>query len=182
MVYGRRLLRRAVESKYRNRRRSLPLCRRCGCWDRRSTATSLPRDRTGFTSSTSTPRTSESCSTGSGAAVGEMRRGTGTAGAGDLRGQSAAGRRTAPATAELAEFGFSLEAFGERTYLVRAVPAVLKDHDWRGMLRELLDGGSRDSRSEEAIIATIACHAAVRAGKPQRQRNARTGATAGADR
>ncbi|MDD4860269.1 MAG: DNA mismatch repair endonuclease MutL [Dehalococcoidales bacterium] len=66
---------------------------------------------------------------------------------------------------ELLEFGFALEAFGERTYLVRAVPAVLKDRDWQGMLRELLDGGLRQSRSEENIIATIACHAAVRAGQ-----------------
>ncbi|MDD5127570.1 MAG: DNA mismatch repair endonuclease MutL [Dehalococcoidales bacterium] len=65
---------------------------------------------------------------------------------------------------ELVEFGFTLEAFGERTYLVRAVPAVLQEHDWPTMLRELLDGGSANS-GEEAIIATIACHAAVRAGK-----------------
>ncbi len=67
---------------------------------------------------------------------------------------------------ELAEFGFSLEPFGARTYLVRAVPGLLAD-SWAGMLRELLDSLSGETRShwEEKIVASIACHGAVRSGQ-----------------
>ncbi len=69
--------------------------------------------------------------------------------------------------AELADFGFSLEPFGERTYLVRAVPAMVAGDDWPGMLRELLDAlsGEVKSRWEEKIIASIACHGAVKSGQ-----------------
>ncbi|MFC2060063.1 DNA mismatch repair endonuclease MutL [Chloroflexota bacterium] len=67
----------------------------------------------------------------------------------------------------LAEFGFSIESFGLRTYLVRALPALLHDKDWGGMLRELLDSlaisGQGDWRERAAI--SIACHSAVRAGQ-----------------
>lgn len=67
----------------------------------------------------------------------------------------------------LAEFGFSIEPFGDRTYLVRAVPALLYQKDWAGMVRELLDslsgGGKRDWREE--IVISMACHSAVRAGQ-----------------
>jgi len=66
---------------------------------------------------------------------------------------------------DLTEFGFSIEPFGDRTYLVRAVPALLYQKDWTGMLRELLDslsgGNKRDWREEIAI--SMACHSAVRA-------------------
>jgi DNA mismatch repair protein MutL len=67
---------------------------------------------------------------------------------------------------DLAEFGFSLEPFGERTYLVRAVPVWLDKKDWLGVLRELMDspvGGGGDWR--ERIAISIACHSAVRAGQ-----------------
>jgi len=67
----------------------------------------------------------------------------------------------------LAEFGFSIEPFGDRTYLVRAVPALLYQKDWAEMVRELLDslsgGDKRDWREEIAI--SMACHSAVRAGQ-----------------
>ncbi len=67
----------------------------------------------------------------------------------------------------LAEFGFSIEPFGDRTYLVRAVPALLHDRDWAGMLTELLDSLPGESRSDwgESIAASMACHGAVRAGQ-----------------
>jgi DNA mismatch repair protein MutL len=69
--------------------------------------------------------------------------------------------------AELAEFGFSLEPFGERTYLVRAVPLMVAGDDWTGMLRELLDALSGEAKGkwEEKIVASIACHGAVRSGQ-----------------
>jgi DNA mismatch repair protein MutL len=65
--------------------------------------------------------------------------------------------------ADLAEFGFQVEPFGERSYLVRAVPAILNDRDWRQALREMLERGSADWL--EHITNTMACHSAVRAGK-----------------
>jgi len=66
---------------------------------------------------------------------------------------------------DLAEFGLSIEPFGDRTYLVRAVPALLYTKDWMGMLRELLDsmsGGNREDWREKVAIS-MACHGAVRA-------------------
>jgi DNA mismatch repair protein MutL len=68
---------------------------------------------------------------------------------------------------ELAEFGFSIEPFGGKTFLVRAVPAMLNDRDWTAMLRELLDSiAEGDKRHwEEVVTATMACHGAVRAGQ-----------------
>jgi len=68
---------------------------------------------------------------------------------------------------KLAEFGFSIEPFGDRTYLVRTVPVMLHDKDWAGMVRELLDslsGGDKDDWVEKIAIS-IACHGAVRAGQ-----------------
>ncbi|MFC1990522.1 DNA mismatch repair endonuclease MutL [Chloroflexota bacterium] len=67
----------------------------------------------------------------------------------------------------LAEFGFSVEPFGDRTYLVRAVPHLLYDRDWMAMLRELLDAMAGEGTSDwaEKIAESIACHGAVRAGQ-----------------
>lgn len=67
----------------------------------------------------------------------------------------------------LAEFGFSIEPFGDRTYLVRAVPALLHGEDWMALLKELLDsspGGDKGNWTEKVTIS-IACHSAVRAGQ-----------------
>ncbi|MFC2071805.1 DNA mismatch repair endonuclease MutL [Chloroflexota bacterium] len=67
----------------------------------------------------------------------------------------------------LAEFGFSIEPFGDRTYLVRAVPFLLHKEDWAGVVRELLDsppGGDKGDWMEKVAIS-IACHSAVRAGQ-----------------
>jgi DNA mismatch repair protein MutL len=69
--------------------------------------------------------------------------------------------------AELAEFGFTIESFGDRTYLVRAVPHLLNGRDWMGTLRELLDSVSAEGEDDwvERIAISIACHGAVRAGQ-----------------
>jgi len=64
----------------------------------------------------------------------------------------------------LAEFGFSIEPFGDRTYLVRAVPALLYKEDWVGMVREVLDSLSGDDWVERMTVS-MACHNAVRAGQ-----------------
>jgi len=69
--------------------------------------------------------------------------------------------------ADLVGFGFSLEPFGERTYLVRTVPAILYDRDWLAVLQEILDGYDSGDKTtwEERIIDSMACHSAVRAGQ-----------------
>ncbi len=64
----------------------------------------------------------------------------------------------------LAEFGFAIEPFGERTYLVRAIPAMLHQKDWAGAIREVLDSSS-GSDAAERLAMSIACHSAVRAGQ-----------------
>jgi DNA mismatch repair protein MutL len=66
----------------------------------------------------------------------------------------------------LKEFGFGVESFGERTYLVRSVPAMSAD-DWSAMLKELLDAlsGEEKSRWEEKMVASIACHGAIKSGQ-----------------
>jgi DNA mismatch repair protein MutL len=63
----------------------------------------------------------------------------------------------------LAEFGFSIESFGDRTCLVRAVPALLYDKDWKGMLTELLDSDNADLAERGSV--SMACHSAVRGGQ-----------------
>lgn len=67
----------------------------------------------------------------------------------------------------LHEFGFNLEPFGERTYLVRAVPAVMKGGDLAEAVRTLLDSIATDEeplKREEKMAQSLACHSAVKAG------------------
>lgn len=64
----------------------------------------------------------------------------------------------------LAEFGFSIEPFGDRTYLVRAVPVLLYNKDWATMVRESLDSLSGGDWAE-GVAMSIACHSAVTAGQ-----------------
>jgi DNA mismatch repair protein MutL len=68
---------------------------------------------------------------------------------------------------DLADFGFTIEPFGERTFLVRALPAMIHDRDWAALLQELLDSLSAGDKSDwaEDITITMACHGAVRAGQ-----------------
>jgi len=67
----------------------------------------------------------------------------------------------------LAEFGFSIEPFGDRTYLVRSVPILLHEKDWAGVLKELLDSLSVEDKGDwdEKLAISFACHGAVRAGQ-----------------
>jgi DNA mismatch repair protein MutL len=76
--------------------------------------------------------------------------------------------RLAEDSGSLRAFGFDIEAFGDRTWLLRAVPAVMAGRDPAASLRGFLDllerpDGPRER--DDRIAATIACHAAVRAGK-----------------
>ncbi len=67
----------------------------------------------------------------------------------------------------LSDFGFALEPFGDRTYLVRTVPAWLHRKDWREALRELYDSPSVTNQDDwqEKFAVSLACHSAVRAGQ-----------------
>ncbi|MBE7519826.1 MAG: DNA mismatch repair endonuclease MutL [Thermoflexaceae bacterium] len=67
----------------------------------------------------------------------------------------------------LGELGLSLEPFGERSYLVRAIPARVGGTDVLSALRALLDqlaGERRIGDPFSRAAATVACHSSVRAG------------------
>ncbi len=75
------------------------------------------------------------------------------------------------AQARLTSLGFDVEPFGETTFLVRAVPAILGDDDPALLLEDLADGlathGSHLSAAEsiDAVLGRIACHSVVRVGR-----------------
>jgi DNA mismatch repair protein MutL len=84
-----------------------------------------------------------------------------------------AGRDTLLArTAEIARLGFDIEAFGDVTVKVSAVPALLDAGDSAKALLALaddLEGLDRGADVQEAlrrVAATTACHAAVKANYP----------------
>ena len=65
-------------------------------------------------------------------------------------------------------YGFQVEHFGERTYLLRAVPSVLTADDPAKTLVDILDMATLEGltrQKEDIMAASIACHAAVRAGQ-----------------
>ncbi len=72
--------------------------------------------------------------------------------------------------------GFAIEHFGDNAYVVRAVPAALgQGGDVAREIAELLDRMAGDASPDEAggtaasahrVAASLACHAAVRAGMP----------------
>jgi DNA mismatch repair protein MutL len=74
--------------------------------------------------------------------------------------------------------GFEVESFGERTLAIRAVPALLAERDPVGLLRGLADElrsgallgaamrpGTRILEGADHLFASMACHAARRAGE-----------------
>jgi DNA mismatch repair protein MutL len=68
----------------------------------------------------------------------------------------------------LAEFGFAIEPFGNRTYLIRSVPVLMARADVIEMVTTLLDGIADKAPSaswEERVAESLACHTAVRAGQ-----------------
>ncbi len=66
----------------------------------------------------------------------------------------------------LRSWGFDVEPFGGQTYLLRAVPAILKRGDLSQAVREVIDEASRQAgRWEEEFVISLACHGAVRAGQ-----------------
>jgi len=80
--------------------------------------------------------------------------------------------RLAGAAAELGALGFELEPFGASAIAVRAIPAVLAGSDPARLVAELADelvpersGGLRAPDAAERLFASMACHAARRAGE-----------------
>ena len=71
--------------------------------------------------------------------------------------------------ASVAAYGFQLEPFGEGSYLLRAVPAIFTASDPARSLVDVLDMTAFEGlvrQKEDVMAASIACHGAVRAGKP----------------
>jgi len=64
--------------------------------------------------------------------------------------------------------GFDIEPFGSRTYLVRAVPALLWEADIQEVTRSLIGavvGQGGVLPQEEKLAQVLACHSAIRAGQ-----------------
>ncbi len=76
----------------------------------------------------------------------------------------------------LARYGLVIDRFGPSAMLVRALPAVLPKADSAALLRDLADDIAKHGKQEdsgalllaerlELVLATIACHGSVRAGR-----------------
>ena len=68
----------------------------------------------------------------------------------------------------LTEFGFAIESFGNRSYLIRAIPALVARANIIEIISALLDSlASKESPNpwEEKIAQSLACHGAIRAGQ-----------------
>jgi DNA mismatch repair protein MutL len=72
---------------------------------------------------------------------------------------------------EFEQLGLAIEPFGSGTFIVRAVPALLSRLDIASLIQDLIDDLSEweSLSSLEAkirpVIASLACHGAVRAGR-----------------
>ncbi len=70
----------------------------------------------------------------------------------------------------LEKIGFRLKEFGKNTIMVEAVPAVMGWGNERGVIRDLLDHYTshrqEHSSYQDAVAASFACHAAIKAGDP----------------
>jgi len=69
----------------------------------------------------------------------------------------------------LEKLGLKLDAFGDNSFIIRSVPAVLKNIEFARLVKdivaEIADSGREDSLSEsiDRVIATMACHSSIRA-------------------
>jgi DNA mismatch repair protein MutL len=72
---------------------------------------------------------------------------------------------------ELDQLGLSVEPFGSRSFVIRSVPAMLATADPEALVQDLVDDleqwNSWSSLEERMnpIMASLACHGAVRAGR-----------------
>ena len=66
-------------------------------------------------------------------------------------------------------YGFQVEPFGDSSYLLRSVPLILTIQDPGKSLLDVLDMVAFEGlvrQREDVLAASVACHGAVRAGKP----------------
>ena len=83
--------------------------------------------------------------------------------------------RLADVLREFADFfealGFQIDPVSESQFAIRAIPAVLKDYDYLSLLRDALTDLAEQGRAtqfeqvRDDIIATMACHKSIRAGR-----------------
>jgi DNA mismatch repair protein MutL len=79
--------------------------------------------------------------------------------------------RIVAAAEDLAGLGLILESFGPGAVLVREIPALLGNADARKLLQDIADrlaegdGPGALERSLDKVLATLACHNSVRAGR-----------------
>jgi len=72
--------------------------------------------------------------------------------------------------------GLELENFGGSTYVLRSIPSHLVDADSEKLVKELLAvlkekaGNLRKGEPLDEVLAVMACHGAIRAGKPMSER------------
>jgi DNA mismatch repair protein MutL len=84
--------------------------------------------------------------------------------------------RLEESAAKFAEYGLALERFGPAAMLVRAMPAALRGADPEKLLTDLADDLAQHGPDDKAgalllgekiehVLATMACHGSVRAGR-----------------
>ena len=69
---------------------------------------------------------------------------------------------------DLAQFGFAIEPFGDRSYLIRSVPVIMTKANITEAINALLDNlGDKENLAawEERVAQSLACHSAIRAGQ-----------------
>lgn len=72
---------------------------------------------------------------------------------------------------EIAQTGFQVEIFGEKSLVLRAVPAILGETDYRRIFLDMLDRLMhfeqmiRPEEIMEGILTTVACHEAIKASQ-----------------
>ena len=71
---------------------------------------------------------------------------------------------------QLQSMGFTIEPFGGQSILVQGIPASLKNWNEGRLLLDMLDDLAWDDKPSQEnqvdLLASYACHAAVRAGEP----------------
>ncbi len=69
----------------------------------------------------------------------------------------------------LEQFGIKLEPFGTRCYLLRALPALMKNTNLTEAIYNLLDSLSGETelkQLKDRVAISVACHSAIKAGEP----------------
>lgn len=68
---------------------------------------------------------------------------------------------------DLSNLGFAMESFGERSYLVRSIPSLLRNGSIEDTLREILNHETHKELQDwlNRTITSLACHGAIKAGQ-----------------